>query len=191
MRIWDIDPGYLSRQSLLGEHSELHGIVSIVTNRKKGYCRHPETMRWINHGWALRQRHTCVACEMALRGLSDKSPVISRSSRGMWPQIYIDEPANQFQLLAEKYANKEGGRIPLPKNEQELWSHHKYSVLARHQKTYREIGRSISTARIDFPTLAIQLIEILRIPPTEGGMMNALQHMWDYVSREPFMKEKR
>jgi len=26
MRIWDIDPGFLNAQSLLGEHRELHGI---------------------------------------------------------------------------------------------------------------------------------------------------------------------
>jgi len=30
MRLWDINPGYLNRQSLLGEHRELHGIVSIL-----------------------------------------------------------------------------------------------------------------------------------------------------------------
>jgi len=34
MRIWDIHPGYLNRQSLLGEHRELHGIFSIITNKK-------------------------------------------------------------------------------------------------------------------------------------------------------------
>ena len=47
MRIWDINPGYLNRQSLLGEHRELHGIVSIIRDNKKGYSRHPETLRWV------------------------------------------------------------------------------------------------------------------------------------------------
>jgi hypothetical protein len=31
MRVWDADPGYLNRQSLLGEHREIHAILSIVT----------------------------------------------------------------------------------------------------------------------------------------------------------------
>jgi len=44
MRVWDINPGYLNRQNLLGEHRELHGIVSILVNRKKGYANHPETV---------------------------------------------------------------------------------------------------------------------------------------------------
>jgi hypothetical protein len=50
MRIWDIDPGYLNRQSLLGEQREPHGIVSLIVNGKKGYSRNPETRRWLNHG---------------------------------------------------------------------------------------------------------------------------------------------
>ncbi|MGB0468223.1 MAG: pyrimidine dimer DNA glycosylase/endonuclease V [Pontibacterium sp.] len=35
MRIWDIDPGYLNRQSLLGKHRELHGMVSIIAHNKR------------------------------------------------------------------------------------------------------------------------------------------------------------
>lgn len=75
MRIWDLHPGYLNRQSLLGEHRELHGMVSIIVNNKKGYSRHPETLRWMDFGWALNKRHQFLAAEMALRGYNDKSPV--------------------------------------------------------------------------------------------------------------------
>ncbi len=45
MRIWDINSGYLNSQNLLGEHRELHGFVSIIVNKKKGYAKHPETLR--------------------------------------------------------------------------------------------------------------------------------------------------
>ncbi len=134
MRIWDIDPGYLNRQSLLGEHRELHGIVSIIVNGKKGYSRHPETRRWMGHGWALGQRHRLLACEMALRGYTDRSPVDFQSNPGAWPAPFIDEPGRQYELLREKYSGRESGRIPLPHNPIELWSHHKYSVLARSPK---------------------------------------------------------
>lgn len=32
MRVWDLSPGHLNDRSLLGEHRELHGIVSILAN---------------------------------------------------------------------------------------------------------------------------------------------------------------
>jgi hypothetical protein len=184
MRIWDIHPGYLNRQSLLGEHRELHGMVSIIVNGKKGYSRHPETLRWVGYGWAIKQRHRELVCEMELRGYVDNSPVKTRSNKGVWPPGYIDKPHIQFQLLKDKYKGKEEGRIPLPKNEQELWSHHKYSVLARDPEKYNQIGRRIANQEMSFGNLALMLVEILRVPPGEGGIRNAVQHMWGYFSSE-------
>jgi hypothetical protein len=182
MRIWDINPGYLNRQSLLGEHRELHGIVSIIVNGKKGYANHPETIRWVGYGWALKMRHEQLACEMAIRGYTDKSPVTTHSNYGQWPCIYIDSPDQQFRLLKEKYTDKEEGRIPLPKNEQQLWSHHKYSVLARNPGLYEKIGRAVSRAANGCTNLPELLTKVLREQPTEGGLRNAIQHMWGYVS---------
>ena len=184
MRIWDINPGYLNRQSLLGEHRELHGIVSIIVNKKKGYSRHPETVRWVGCGWALRQRHRLLAAEMSLRGFRDKSPVVTRSCIGLWPETYVDEPFRQFQILEEKYKAKEQGRIPLPKNAQQLWRHHKYSTLARDVNLYKKLGKDVSHMKPhdDFSELAKMLTELLRKPPSVGGLRNALQHMWGYVS---------
>ena len=182
MRIWDIHPGYLNRQSLLGEHRELHGIVSIFVNNKKGYSRHPETLRWVHHGWALRIRHQQLACEMALRGFTDRSPVTLQSNAGNWPKIYIDPPDVQFSLLHAKYEGKEEGRIALPENAQQLWSQHKYSVLARDPNLYKEIGQTLADHGIGFADLALRLTETLRQQPNEGGICNAVQHMWGYVS---------
>lgn len=191
MRIWDINPGYLNRQSLLGEHRELHGIVSILVNRKRGYAHHPETVRWVGYGWALRQRHRLLAAEMSLRGYTDRSPVITRAREGLWPETSIDEPFRQFQILEEKYCGKEQGRIPLPTNAQMLWSQHKYSVLARDVNLYRKIGGEVSPMKSgrDFSALANMLAELLRVRPATGGIRNALQHMWGYVSdTEQFSK---
>ena len=184
MRIWDINPGYLNRQSLLGEHRELHGIVSIIVNGKKGYSSHPETIRWTGYGWALRMRHRLLAAEMSLRGYTDKTPVLTRARKGMWPEVYIDEPVQQFKILQAKYKNNEQGRISLPENAQQLWSHHKYSVLARDANIYARIGRDVSTMKPghDFSMLAKTLTELLRDPPSAGGIRNALQHMWGYVA---------
>lgn len=184
MRIWDINPGYLNRQSLLGEHRELHGIVSILVNGKKGYSKHPETIRWIGHGWALRMRHQLIAAEMSLRNYIDKSPVLTRTSRGAWPEEYIDDPGQQFKILEAKYKNKEQGRIPLPKNAQQLWSQHKYSVLARDVNLYKKIGKQVSvmSSTHDFSAISMLLTKILRIAPSVGGIRNALLHMWGYIS---------
>ena len=90
MRVWDICAGYLNRQSLLGAHREIHGVVSIIVNKKTGYSKHPETVRWVGYGWALRQRHRQLSAEMSLRGFSDNSPVVTRSNKGNWPELYID-----------------------------------------------------------------------------------------------------
>jgi len=81
VRVWDISPGYLNRGSLLGEHRELHGMVSIFVNNKKGYSQHPETLRWVGYGWALAQRHRLLAAEMNLRGYQDKTSVGLRANK--------------------------------------------------------------------------------------------------------------
>lgn len=186
MRVWDINPGYLNNRSLLGEHRELHGIVSIITQGKKGYSRHPETIRWIDHLNALSIRHCQLSCEMRLRGFNEKSPVVfvsqGSSHESAWPEEYIDTPAEQYEILRMKYVTKEEGRIMLPRNIQELWSHHKYSMLARDQKQYREIGRLVAVKLIGFNELAGILTAMLRIRPEEGGIRNAVQHMWGHVS---------
>lgn len=184
MRIWDIDPGYLNRQSLLGEHRELHGMVSIFVNGRRGYSNHPETLRWVGRGWALRQRHRLLAAEMTLRGYHDRSPVSLDDHPQQWPASYIDPPAGQFRLLAEKYRDKQPGRIPLPSSAQQLWAQHKYSVMARSPASYQAIGREVATAHPDedFAELARRLVALLRTAPAPGGVRNAVQHMWGYVS---------
>ena len=190
MRIWDIHPGYLNRQSLLGEHRELHGLVNIITQGKKGYSRHPETLRWVGFGWALKQRHALLAAEMALRGYRDKTPVRTRSGKDQWPAIFIDPPHQQFQLLQEKYQDKEPGRIPLPQNAQQLWSQHKYSILARDPNLYKSIGQEVAriNANSDLNALALVLTQALRTSPPHSGLFNSLQHMWSYVSNTPGAK---
>lgn len=36
MRVWYVNPGYLNRQSLLGEHRDIHVVVSILAHAKQG-----------------------------------------------------------------------------------------------------------------------------------------------------------
>jgi len=184
MRIWDVQPGYLNRESLLGEHRELHGIVSIIKNRKRGYASHPETLRWVGRGWALRQRHQLLSAEMELRGYQEQSPVNLRQNTGCWPERYLDSPLEQYRILGRKYIERKPGRIPLPCNAQELWQQHKYSVMARNVELYRSLGRRVSNpiSETEHQQLALLLVETLRLPPSPGGIRNTLLHMWGYVS---------
>lgn len=190
MRVWDVHPGYLSQRSLLGEHRELHGVVSILTNGLAGYAAHPETRRWAGLGWALRQRHRLLAAEMAFRGYRDRSPVRTRSAAGRWPEVFVDPPGRQFAILRRKHREKgdgRRGRIPLPRSSHELWAHHKYSVLARDQAACRAIGRRVSALRGDegFDALALELACWLRRPPAEGEFRNAVAHLWGHVETGP------
>lgn len=182
MRIWDIDAGFLNDKSLLGEHRELHGILSIIENNKKGYSRHPETLRWSNHICALAVRHQLLVAEMQLRGFNHKSPVDIRMDDIHWPETYINTPGEQYRLLTGKYIAKHPGRIPLPKNIQELWAFHKYSIMARDPELYRQIGSKISKKQLLFEELCDILIMQLRTPPSKGRLQNAIDHMWGYVS---------
>lgn len=185
MRIWDIHPGYLARQQLLGEHRELHGLFNILTLGKKGYARHPETLRWVGCVDALVQRHDLLVSEMALRGYNHHSPLVEAAEKqARWPVIYIDPSERQFALLADKYAADDRvGRIPLPSSCQVLWAQHKYSVMAHDPELYRQLGHQVAQGLFheDMAALSSLLVDTLRQQPEEGRVRNALQHMWGYV----------
>lgn len=181
MRVWDVHPAYLNDQNLLGEHRELHAIVAVIEGGKRGYANHPETLRWRGHGWALQMRHAMLVTEMALRGFTDRSPLVSGGKRGTWPPTFIDPPARQFELLRQKYSSRSPGRIPLPDDPHQLWANHKYSCLARDPSRCREIGRGVAEGRLDFSALAQTVTDLLRTPPTSGGVRNAALHMWGHV----------
>jgi hypothetical protein len=182
MRIWDLDPGFLNNQSLLGEHRELHGILSIVLNQKKGYSKHPETLRWKAYIGSLGLRHELLVAEMTLRGFRHHSPVNISENAPEWPENFLDTPAAQFAILKAKYTHKQPGRIPLPDTISQLWANHKYSVMARSPQAYQEIGRQVANQQVTFEELALRLVKFLRIKPPRQRLVNAIEHLWGYVS---------
>ena len=103
MRIWDIPPRKLCRNHLLGEHRELHAIWAILTKNKKGYSRHPETLRWVGRLKALYLRHAKLVAEMKKRGYKHKSPLDRRLSRGKGVQtLHVDSVKKQIKILKRK-----------------------------------------------------------------------------------------
>lgn len=106
MRIWDIHPKYLCRKHLLGEHRELHAIWSILTKNKKGYSKHPETLRWVGKLKALYLRHQMLVKEFLKRGYKHNSPLDKRLAKGKSKQdIFIDPVFIQKQILKQKKCN--------------------------------------------------------------------------------------
>lgn len=82
MRIWDLHPSILCRSHLLGEHRELHALWTILTQGKKGYSRHPETLRWIGKLKALYLRHEDLVKELSARGYNHHTPLDEKLADG-------------------------------------------------------------------------------------------------------------
>ena len=103
MRIWDIAPDKLCRKHLLGEHSELHAIWTVLTQGRKGYSRHPETMRWKGKQKALYDRHQNLVREMIRRGYKHHSPLSRRLATGAARQdVFVDSYDEQCNILRQK-----------------------------------------------------------------------------------------
>lgn len=99
MRVWDLPPRLLCRQHLLGEHRELHAIWSVLTQHKKGYSRHPETLRWRGKLKALYRRHDRQVDEMTRRGYRHHSPLDRRLASGDARQRAFVDPVSRQKLL--------------------------------------------------------------------------------------------
>jgi hypothetical protein len=103
MRIWDVSPKRLCRAHLLGEHRELHAIWSVLVNGKKGYARHPETLRWKGKLNALYSRHERLVSEMRERGYRHMSPLAKTHATGSVRQrMFVDTPREQVEILKRK-----------------------------------------------------------------------------------------
>ena len=103
MRIWDIAPRKLCRNHLLGEHRELHAIWSVLTKNKKGYSRHPETLRWKGKLKALYLRHSYLVKEMEKIGYNHRSPLNKDLAVGDSIQnCYLDSVDDQINILRNK-----------------------------------------------------------------------------------------
>ena len=103
MRIWDISVEQLCNNHLLGEHRELHAIWSILINDKKGYSKHPETLRWQGKLKALYLRHEHQVKEMGKRGFNHYSHLDENLATGKNKQdVLIDTIDAQIELLRNK-----------------------------------------------------------------------------------------
>ncbi len=103
MRIWDLPPNKLCRDHLLGEHRELHALWTILTKNKKGYRKHPETLRWQGKLKALYLRHEQLVKEMKKRNYQHNSPLDKKLAKGKSIQKkFVNTIKEQKQILKNK-----------------------------------------------------------------------------------------
>ena len=103
MRIWDVAPEKLCRSHLLGEHSELHGIWTIITQDRRGFAHHPEVLRWQGKLKALYLKHQEIVAEMARRGYQHNSPLDPELATGAETQdTFVDSIEEQVRILRSK-----------------------------------------------------------------------------------------
>ena len=76
---------------------------TIITENKKGYSLHPETLRWQGKLKALYLRHEMLATEMINRGFKHQSPLDKRKATGIAKQNeFVDSIQDQIQILRKK-----------------------------------------------------------------------------------------
>lgn len=103
MRVWDVPPRVLCRSHLLGEHREIHALWTILTENRKGYAHHPETLRWRGKLRALYNRHEADVAEMRRRGYEHHTPLDERRATGSAVQaFFLDTPAEQMRILRSR-----------------------------------------------------------------------------------------
>ena len=103
MRVWDVPVQDLCRTHLLGEHRELHAVWTVLSEGKKGYSRHPETIRWQGKLAALYARHEEQVKELARRGYHHRSPLDKKRATGSTIQdMYVNTLEEQHDILKNK-----------------------------------------------------------------------------------------
>lgn len=74
MRIWMVDPIFMCRKHLLGEHNELHKFLPSFRKGHKVHGRFHPVVQIQFQGY--KERHDALADEMIRRGYNHKSPLI-------------------------------------------------------------------------------------------------------------------
>lgn len=93
----------LCRQHLLGEHRELHAMWTIITEKKKGYSLHPETLCWKGKLKAMYLRHEKLVVELQNRGYDHKSPLDKRKATGKATQdVFVTSISEQIKIIKLK-----------------------------------------------------------------------------------------
>lgn len=73
---------------------------------------------------------------------------------------------------------------------QKLWARHKYSVLAKSQKIYREIREYLKVEHPNLVVLKSMVEGAENMPDDRPTVANALEHVWGYFKKSAATEEK-
>ncbi len=121
-----------------------------------------------------------VLSELKLRNLITEEEFFNHEFIIKISNHHLKNLYKEFDIL-KRGGKKDARRIKLPRNSQELWMQHKYSIMARNIELYKKIGRKVAKKDC-FNDLLDSLSIELRKRPKKNGILNALQHMWGYIS---------
>jgi len=181
-----IHPGYLGNESLLNEYRLLRAATTTEFRETEPEKELSIIRQWRDHSSAAGIRFQWLAAELDFRGVTRKLPEMQMQGLRKphrWPQS-IARPALQLDAISENRDDIKTARIAFPKNAQQAWAQHKYSIMARDNELYRELGPRVAATKTEsgFADVMDDLTYALRIIPGEGGIRNAAQHMWGHVS---------
>lgn len=81
----------------------MHALWSIITNNRKAYAHHPETIRWRRKLKALYLRHEALVSEMTARGYKHHTPLDPALATGKAVQDeFVNTYEEQVQILKER-----------------------------------------------------------------------------------------
>jgi hypothetical protein len=185
-QILDIHPGYLGNQHIADEYCFLQTVLTGHSDRATRASAKQGLQQWPKYSWAAYHRYCWLEAELNFRGIVQQPPQTKFEKIGnenLWPESSCT-PAQQFKVISEMRIHADTARLPIPKNAQQVWAQHKYSIMARNNNLYREMGQKVAGLKteLEFADLLDELTYILRLQPSEGGLRNAAQHMWGHVS---------
>jgi len=102
--MWKVDPRWMCRKHLLGEHVEMHMFYGTI---KKGISIEGYVVTGLVETWEIKARHDELALEMERRGYNHASPMLEFE---VVPEGYIDVAESTRELIHRCQECAEGWR---------------------------------------------------------------------------------
>lgn len=96
MRMWMVDPQFMCRQHLLGEHREIHALIGSM---RKGLRLDGFIQKGILEPKSAHTRHDDLVLEMERRGYRHDTPIDAFEFHELISRLY--HPANSVEVARE------------------------------------------------------------------------------------------
>lgn len=95
MRMWNVNPRFMCREHLLGEHLELHMLANSL---RQGARVRPLVAHGLVEPYNVQGRHALVAAEMAARGYAHRTPMDAVQLAEPMPEGHVCEVVGSAEL---------------------------------------------------------------------------------------------